>query len=101
MEKAFPKQQDEHWRVLEFFSGIGGIRYSLLSAGVDAKVVRAFDINDKANDVYEHNFGDRPHQLWSKQSYVLGQATVKTQRATESYKKEAELESKKRIMERP
>ncbi|KAG6585458.1 tRNA (cytosine(38)-C(5))-methyltransferase 2, partial [Cucurbita argyrosperma subsp. sororia] len=72
MEKAFPKQQDEHWRVLEFFSGIGGIRYSLLSAGVDAKVVRAFDINDKANDVYEHNFGDRPHQVYKSIPAMLG-----------------------------
>ncbi|KAL4033912.1 hypothetical protein IC575_007030 [Cucumis melo] len=62
MEKVFPKLQDEPWRVLEFYSGIGGMRYSLLSAGIHAKVVQAFDINDKANDVYEHNFGDRPYQ---------------------------------------
>lgn len=62
MEKVFPKLQGEPWRVLEFYSGIGGMRYSLLSAGIDAKVVQAFDINDKANDVYQHNFGDRPYQ---------------------------------------
>ncbi|VAH77483.1 unnamed protein product [Triticum turgidum subsp. durum] len=50
------------WRVLEFYSGIGGMRYSLASSGVRAEVVEAFDINDVANDVYEHNFGHRPSQ---------------------------------------
>lgn len=38
-------------------------RYSLTKAGVDAEVVEAFDINDVANDVYEHNFGHRPYQV--------------------------------------
>lgn len=50
------------WRVLEFYSGIGGLRYSLLKAAVNATVVEAFDINDVANDVYQHNFGHRPFQ---------------------------------------
>uniref|UniRef100_A0ACD5VH86 Uncharacterized protein n=2 Tax=Avena sativa TaxID=4498 RepID=A0ACD5VH86_AVESA len=50
------------WRVLEFYSGIGGMRYSLASSGVEAEVVEAFDINDVANDVYERNFGLRPCQ---------------------------------------
>ncbi|XP_031384421.1 tRNA (cytosine(38)-C(5))-methyltransferase 2 [Punica granatum] len=50
------------WRVLEFYSGIGGMKYSLIKAEVDAQVVKAFDINDTANDVYEHNFGHRPFQ---------------------------------------
>lgn len=49
-------------RVLEFYSGIGGLRYSLEYAGVSAAVVEAFDINEVANDVYEHNFGHRPNQ---------------------------------------
>ncbi|KAJ6330040.1 hypothetical protein OIU76_008800 [Salix suchowensis] len=63
-EKRGPllKQEEEPWRVLEFYSGIGGMRYSLMKAGINAKVVEAFDINDKANDVYEHNFGHRPYQ---------------------------------------
>lgn len=26
-------------------------------------MVEAFDINDRANDVYEHNFGHRPYQV--------------------------------------
>lgn len=34
-----------------------------MKAGVNAKVVEAFDINDKANDVYQHNFGHRPYQV--------------------------------------
>ncbi|KAG2590046.1 hypothetical protein PVAP13_5NG312300 [Panicum virgatum] len=83
------------WRVLEFYSGIGGMvvlstlalfpdsphdlsnlaaarvsapysfcsqRYSLMALGARAEVVEAFDINDVANDVYEHNFGHRPCQ---------------------------------------
>lgn len=36
-----------------------------MKAGVDAEVVEAFDINDVANDVYEHNFGHRPCQVVS------------------------------------
>ncbi|BBN08492.1 tRNA (cytosine38-C5)-methyltransferase [Marchantia polymorpha subsp. ruderalis] len=49
-------------RVLEFYSGIGGLRYSLEDSGVNAVVVEAFDINDVGNDVYQHNFGHRPNQ---------------------------------------
>jgi len=39
-----------------------------MKAGVNAKVVEAFDINDKANDVYEYNFGHRPYQVWALSS---------------------------------
>ncbi|XP_024030516.1 tRNA (cytosine-5-)-methyltransferase isoform X2 [Morus notabilis] len=56
------KHPQEPWRVLEFYSGIGGMRYSLTRAGLNAKIVEAFDINDTANDVYEFNFGHRPYQ---------------------------------------
>lgn len=34
-----------------------------MKADVSAQVVEAFDINDKANDVYELNFGHRPYQV--------------------------------------
>ncbi|CAN6877273.1 hypothetical protein HID58_077278 [Brassica napus] len=54
--------EEKPWRVLEFYSGIGGMRYSLMASGVVAQVVEAFEINDVANDVYQHNFGHRPHQ---------------------------------------
>ncbi|KAK3005267.1 hypothetical protein RJ639_016454, partial [Escallonia herrerae] len=37
-------------------------RYSIMKAGVNATTVEAFDINDTANDVYQHNFGYRPFQ---------------------------------------
>ncbi|XP_034683191.1 tRNA (cytosine(38)-C(5))-methyltransferase 2 [Vitis riparia] len=63
MEKGLCKPQGEDpWRVLEFYSGIGGMRYSLKRGGVNAKIVEAFDINNIANDVYQHNFGHRPCQ---------------------------------------
>ncbi|KAK9090660.1 hypothetical protein Sjap_023837 [Stephania japonica] len=71
-EDYFCKGEDEPWRVLEFYSGIGGMRYSIMKAGVSATMVEAFDINDKANDVYEHNFGHRPFQN------MRTQATMKT-----------------------
>jgi site-specific DNA-cytosine methylase len=38
-------------------------RYALKMAGVHADVVEAFEINEIANDVYEHNFGHRPNQV--------------------------------------
>ncbi|XP_010254326.1 PREDICTED: tRNA (cytosine(38)-C(5))-methyltransferase isoform X2 [Nelumbo nucifera] len=62
MEESFCKSRDGPYRVLEFYSGIGGMRYSIMKAGVSAIMVEAFDINDKANDVYEYNFGHRPYQ---------------------------------------
>ncbi|WJZ85220.1 hypothetical protein VitviT2T_004766 [Vitis vinifera] len=63
MEKGLCNPQGEDpWRVLEFYSGIGGMRYSLKRGGVNAKIVEAFDINNIANDVYQHNFGHRPCQ---------------------------------------
>ncbi|KAL3688302.1 hypothetical protein R1sor_014611 [Riccia sorocarpa] len=49
-------------RVLEFYCGVGGLRYSLEESGVNAVVVDAFDINAVGNDVYQHNFGHRPNQ---------------------------------------
>ncbi|CAI8592528.1 unnamed protein product [Vicia faba] len=52
----------EMQRVLEFYNGIGGIRYSLMKAQVEAQVIEAFEINNIANDVYQHNFSHRPYQ---------------------------------------
>ena len=50
-------------RALEFYSGVGGLRYALEAMeDREGEVVAAFDINDMANDVYQHNFGDRPQQ---------------------------------------
>ncbi|KAJ4826592.1 C-5 cytosine-specific DNA methylase [Turnera subulata] len=61
-EMVREEEGEKPWRVLEFYSGIGGMRYSLVKAEVNAVVVEAFDINDVANDVYQHNFGHRPFQ---------------------------------------
>jgi site-specific DNA-cytosine methylase len=48
-----------HLRVLELYSGLGGMHYALKSIGeLDFEVVRAYDINVLANQVYSHNHGD-------------------------------------------
>ncbi|KAJ2156543.1 hypothetical protein GGF46_005120 [Coemansia sp. RSA 552] len=46
---------------LEFFSGIGGLHYGLRESGVHGRVAMAFDMNENANTVYEHNFCVRPN----------------------------------------
>ncbi|KAJ1937087.1 hypothetical protein EC988_007997, partial [Linderina pennispora] len=46
---------------LEFFSGIGGLHYGFEQSGVPGTVAMAFDMNENANTVYEHNFGLRPN----------------------------------------
>lgn len=43
-------------RVLEFYSGIGGMHYALKESGVIFCVIGALDINTLANKVYKHNF---------------------------------------------
>ena len=50
-------------KVLEFFSGIGGWRCALdrLSPHLEAHIAEAFDINTVSNQVYNHNFGDKPN----------------------------------------
>lgn len=47
---------EEKIKVLEFYSGIGGMHYALKSAGLKFEVLGAFDINTNANAVYKHNF---------------------------------------------
>ena len=55
-------------RVLELFSGIGGMHYALsrtrnilTSELFDFKVIAAIDISDVANKVYRHNFPETEH----------------------------------------
>lgn len=43
-------------RVLELYSGIGGLHFALCDSCPSAKVVAAVDISDKVNEVYSHNF---------------------------------------------
>ncbi|KAM4029576.1 tRNA (cytosine(38)-C(5))-methyltransferase [Anomaloglossus baeobatrachus] len=51
-------------RVLELYSGIGGLHCGLTESGVSAEVVAAVDVNTTANEVYKHNFPNTP--LWPK-----------------------------------
>jgi len=48
-------------RVLEFFSGIGGLHYALARSGVMCfEVLRAFDLDDAAVRTYRHNHPGTP-----------------------------------------
>ncbi|KAK1795101.1 hypothetical protein P4O66_010285 [Electrophorus voltai] len=46
----------EKLRVLELYSGIGGMHYALKASLVPAEVVAAVDVNTTANEIYKHNF---------------------------------------------
>ncbi|KAL6069281.1 hypothetical protein STEG23_019740 [Scotinomys teguina] len=48
----------EPLRVLELYSGIGGMHHALRESGIPGHVVAAIDVNTVANEVYKHNF---PH----------------------------------------
>ncbi|KAK3907873.1 tRNA (cytosine-5-)-methyltransferase [Frankliniella fusca] len=43
-------------RVLELYSGIGGMHYACKESGIPYEVIAAVDINTVANEVYLHNF---------------------------------------------
>lgn len=43
-------------KVLEFYSGIGGMHYALKESGCPGQVLLSVDINTTANKVYKHNF---------------------------------------------
>ncbi|XP_059150717.1 tRNA (cytosine(38)-C(5))-methyltransferase-like isoform X2 [Physella acuta] len=45
-------------KVLELYSGIGGMHWALKEIGLPYKVVLAVDINTTANSIYKHNFPD-------------------------------------------
>lgn len=55
---AADMQEQQQLRVVEFYSGIGGLHYALKGCGTPAHVVAAIDINTTANEVYSHNFPD-------------------------------------------
>lgn len=46
----------ESLRVVELYSGIGGMHYALKESGVPAVVLAAIDVNTTANEIYKHNF---------------------------------------------
>ncbi|XP_063306850.1 tRNA (cytosine(38)-C(5))-methyltransferase isoform X1 [Pelobates fuscus] len=51
-------------RVLELYSGIGGMHCGLAESAISAEVVAAVDVNTTANVVYKYNFPKTP--LWAK-----------------------------------
>ncbi|XP_011750388.2 tRNA (cytosine(38)-C(5))-methyltransferase isoform X4 [Macaca nemestrina] len=54
----------EPLRVLELYSGVGGMHHALRESCIPAEVVAAVDVNTVANEVYKYNF---PHtQLLAK-----------------------------------
>jgi len=52
--------------ILEFFSGIGGMRYAAQAWAErgpgerSVRVAASFEISEVCNRIYEHNFGDKP-----------------------------------------
>ncbi|KAI8594998.1 TRNA aspartic acid methyltransferase 1 [Dissophora ornata] len=51
--------EPHQFRVLEFYSGIGGMHYSFNESGHQGQILKAFDINTTANEVYAHNHGKK------------------------------------------
>ncbi|KAK3822657.1 MAG: TRNA aspartic acid methyltransferase 1 [Benniella sp.] len=51
--------EPHHFRVLEFYSGIGGMHYAFNGSGHQGEILKAFDINTTANEVYAHNHGKK------------------------------------------
>ncbi|KAL1373697.1 hypothetical protein pipiens_018505 [Culex pipiens pipiens] len=51
------EQNPSEYRVLELFSGIGGMHYAIRRSGKPFRVVAAMEINPVANTIYNHNFG--------------------------------------------
>lgn len=51
-------------RVLELYSGIGGMHFALQKLNIDFKVVLAVDINPLANQIYNENFGKIAKHVW-------------------------------------
>ncbi|KAG7336104.1 hypothetical protein KOW79_000797 [Hemibagrus wyckioides] len=50
----------EKLRVLELYSGIGGMHFALQESSIPAEVVAAVDVNTTANEIYKHNFPNTP-----------------------------------------
>eukprot|EP00742_Colponemidia_sp_Colp-10_P007646 GILJ01008241.1.p1 GENE.GILJ01008241.1~~GILJ01008241.1.p1 ORF type:complete len:358 (-),score=42.47 GILJ01008241.1:115-1188(-) len=50
-------------RLLELYSGIGGMKLGCQEADVSITKSYAFDLNPVANAVYEHNFGEKVRQV--------------------------------------
>ncbi|KAK7500490.1 hypothetical protein BaRGS_00008397 [Batillaria attramentaria] len=55
---AASSDRNDRLRVLELYSGIGGMHWALKEAGIPFQVVQAMDVNTTANKIYQHNFPD-------------------------------------------
>ncbi|XP_058811460.1 tRNA (cytosine(38)-C(5))-methyltransferase [Topomyia yanbarensis] len=66
MESENNKSTKEY-RVLELFSGIGGMHYAIRRSGKPFKIMTAIDINPVANSIYNHNFAS----IKAKNSNIL------------------------------
>lgn len=44
------------YRVLEFYSGVGGMHYALEQSNIPYEVLQAFEISDICTKIYKHNF---------------------------------------------
>ncbi|ESO97462.1 hypothetical protein LOTGIDRAFT_114987 [Lottia gigantea] len=60
-------------RVLELYSGIGGMNYSLKESGVKYEIIAAIDINTTANQIYQHNFPDHNLMAFGIEKLTLKQ----------------------------
>ena len=50
-----PCEPDVEHRVIEFFSGVGGLHYALKLANISHRVVHAFDMDEMALKTYQLN----------------------------------------------
>lgn len=60
-------------RLLELYSGIGGMRYALEFAGIPYELVAAVDVNPVVNCVYCYNFGNINHLQRNIQSFTASE----------------------------
>ncbi|XP_054709515.1 tRNA (cytosine(38)-C(5))-methyltransferase-like [Uloborus diversus] len=59
------------FKVLELYSGIGGMRYALKVAEIPFEIVAAVDINPIVNEIYRYNFGEDKHLQRNVQSLTV------------------------------
>ncbi|XP_059618917.1 tRNA (cytosine(38)-C(5))-methyltransferase [Phlebotomus argentipes] len=66
--------ESDTWRVLELFSGIGGMHEALKESRAKFTVIAAVDINTIANDVYLENYPET--QVWNRNIQSLEEAEI-------------------------
>ncbi|GAB0094030.1 tRNA (cytosine(38)-C(5))-methyltransferase [Sergentomyia squamirostris] len=66
----------EEWRVLELFSGIGGMHKALQESDAKYTVVAAVDINTTANCVYAANYPET--EVWNRNVQSISEKDLQT-----------------------